>query len=78
MRIGEGFAPENLIHSAVAIVDITQRVAHARLGSSPEYPELARALARMGFTVARLLVEVLAEELGRRTEQLRAAREAVS
>jgi hypothetical protein len=75
-RIGEGFAPENLLHSAVAIVDIAQRVAQVRIGTSAEYPEFARALAGMSFTVARLLVEILAEELGRRSEQLRAVREA--
>jgi len=68
MRIGSG-APENLIHTLVAIGDVVTQTAQRRLGPGPDYDDFARAVARMSFLGARLLVELLAEELARRTEQ---------
>jgi hypothetical protein len=65
MRIGEG-TPENLIHTLVAIGDVVAQSAQRRLGPGPEYDDFARAVARMSFLGARLLVELLAEELDRR------------
>jgi hypothetical protein len=65
MRIGEG-APENLIHTLVAIGDVVAQTAQRRLGSGPEYDDFARSVQRMSFLGARLLVEILADELARR------------
>jgi hypothetical protein len=67
MRVGEG-APENLIHTLVAIGDVVAQTAQRRLGSGPEYDDFARELGRMSFLGARLLVELLADELGKRRE----------
>jgi hypothetical protein len=69
MRVGDGFSPENLIHSVVAIGDVVARVATERLGPGDETQRFARAVVRMNFVAARMLVEILADELGRRRAQ---------
>jgi hypothetical protein len=71
MRVGEGFAPENLMHSVVAMCDVVVRVGRDRLGPTPECSQFVRAVTRLGFVAARLLVENLAADLERRTHQLR-------
>lgn len=71
MRVSDGFAPENLIHSAVAIGDVVVQVAQQRLAAGPERDRFVRAIQTMSFVAARLLVELLAEELDRRREQRR-------
>lgn len=62
-RLGEGFSPENLIHSVVAIGDVVLEVGRRRLQPGPETSEFVREVARMNFVAARLIVEILAAEL---------------
>jgi hypothetical protein len=65
VRLGEGFSPENLIHSVVAIGDVVVEVARRRLPPGLETAEFLREVVRMNFVAARLIVEVLAGELDR-------------
>lgn len=69
MRTGQGFSPENIIHSVVAIGHVVADVAKVRLGPTPEFYAFARAMAQLNFAASRMLVDLLADELGRRTEQ---------
>jgi len=69
MRTGQGFAPENIIHSMVALGNVVSDVAKARFGPTPEYFSFARAMAHLNFVATRMLVELLAEEVKRRSEQ---------
>ena len=62
-RLGEGFSPENLIHSVVALGDVVLEVARRRLSAGPETADFTREVARMNFVAARLIVETLAAEL---------------
>lgn len=71
MRVGEGFAPENVIHSAVAIGDVIVQVAQVRLGQSDECVDFVQHIVHLNFAVTRMLVEILAEDLERRQEQKR-------
>ena len=69
MRMGEGFAPESLLHSVASIGDMVVRVARSRLGAAREADEFVREVSRMSFWAARVLVEILAEELASRELQ---------
>src|SRR5688500_14095101 len=62
-RLGEGFSPENLIHSVVALGDVVVEVARTRLPPGSETAEFVREVVRMNFIAARLIVESLAAEL---------------
>jgi hypothetical protein len=62
-RLGEGFSPENLIHSVVALGDVVLEVARTRLPAGEESADFAREVARMNFVAARLIVDTLAAEL---------------
>ena len=62
-RLGEGFSPENLIHSVVALGDVVLEVARRRLPDAPDTADFAREVARMNFVAARLIVDTLADEL---------------
>lgn len=62
-RLGEGFSPENLIHSVVAIGDVVLDLGRRRLPPGGETSEFLREVARMNFVAARLIVEILAAEL---------------
>jgi hypothetical protein len=62
-RLGEGFSPENLIHSVVALGDVILEVARRRLAAGPESAEFAREVSRMTLVSARLIVEALAEDV---------------
>lgn len=62
-RLGEGFSPENLIHSVVALGDVVLEVARRRLPPGSETADFTREVARMNFFAARLIVETLAGEL---------------
>jgi hypothetical protein len=62
-RLGEGFSPENLIHSVVALGDVVVDVARKRLPPGLETAEFVREVVRMNFVAARLIVESLAAEL---------------
>ena len=69
MRIGEGFTHENLIHSAVAIGDVVAQVAREQLPESPRRDHFIRAVMRMNFIHARMMVAVVAEDLAERMNQ---------
>src|SRR5690606_32625224 len=65
-RLGEGFSPENLIHSMVAIGDVVLEVAKRSLPPGLETAEFLREVARVNFVAARIIVEILAgEQIGR-------------
>jgi hypothetical protein len=70
-RLGEGFSPENLIHSVVALGDVILDVARRRLPAGPDSADFRREVARMNFHAARLIVETLAEELDSMTRSAR-------
>ncbi|MCG8423453.1 MAG: hypothetical protein MJE77_36600 [Proteobacteria bacterium] len=69
IRVAEGFGAENLIHTIVAIGDIVAQVARARLDPSPDRESFVRAVMRMNFVNARMLVAFLAEDLAERVAQ---------
>ena len=77
MRVGEGVSPENLIHSVVAIGDIVIKVAEEKVPPSQEPSavqerhDFTRAVVRMNFVAARMLVILLGDEVKRREQQLR-------
>lgn len=71
MRTGQGFAAENIIHSVVALGHVVMDVAKARFGPTPQYYSFARAMSHLNYVAARMLVELLADELARRTSQYR-------
>ncbi|HTE55482.1 MAG TPA: hypothetical protein VK698_31725 [Kofleriaceae bacterium] len=66
-RLGEGSTPENLIHAVVALGDVILDVTRGRMPAGPDGAEFARAVARMNFAAARLIVESLAEALAAMT-----------
>ncbi len=69
MREGEGFGPENVIHSMVAIGDVIVRVAQKKFGPG-ERTDFLRAVTETTALSARWLVEGLADQLAERTAQL--------
>jgi hypothetical protein len=69
MRTGEGFSPENLIHVLIATGDVVAQVAQGRMGQVPECADFVRAVVRMNLLGARILVELLADELAARQQQ---------
>jgi hypothetical protein len=71
MRMSDGFAPENLIHSVVSIGDVVDQVARERLGATQESHLFVRSVQRLSYVAARLLVEILADELERRRDHRR-------
>jgi hypothetical protein len=73
MRVGEGVSAENLIHSVVAIGDVVIKIAESKMPRSHERNEFTRAVVRMNFVAARMLVILLGEEVKRREQQLRSA-----
>jgi hypothetical protein len=62
-RLAEGFSPENLIHSVVALGDVIVEVARRRLPAGPDSADFTLQIARMNFLAARLIVDTLAEQL---------------
>lgn len=71
VRIGEGFASDNMVHSIVAVGDVVIQVAKQKHGPTPEVQAFARELVQLGFIAARQVVQILAEELQRRMSQRR-------
>lgn len=73
MRVSSGEPPQNLIHAVVAIGDVVVQIAGTKIGQADRRDELyefARAVSRMTFIAARMLVEQLAGELEQRQSQL--------
>jgi len=73
-RLGQGFSPENLIHSVVALGDAVLEVARRRLPLGSESADFTREVARMNFVAARLIVDTLAQELDAMTRAARRRR----
>jgi hypothetical protein len=69
MRVGEGFAPENLVHTVVAIGDVVSKVAQHRLSQDPRCADFVLACTRMSFVAARTMVSQLADDVKRREAQ---------
>jgi hypothetical protein len=69
MRVGEGFAPENVIHSVIAIGDVAVQTAQTRLANHPDCAELVLAITRLNFIAARTLVGLVADDVRRRSQQ---------
>jgi hypothetical protein len=59
MRMGEGFAAENVIHSLVALADVVVQVSQQQLGASDGVMGFVRAVTQMNFLTARMVVESL-------------------
>jgi len=70
MRAAEGLGAENLLHAMIAIGDVTAQVVNKELPAGPRTHELVSSLVRTSWTTARLVVEIIAEELAARTAQL--------
>jgi hypothetical protein len=67
VRVGEGLNQEDIIHSAVAIGDVVVQVAREIMPESPRRENFIRAVMRMNFVHARMLVAFVAEDLAERT-----------
>lgn len=72
MRIGEGFAPESLIHSFTALGDTVVRVAQTRMGAAPEGRDFVHEAVRMTYLGTQIMVDIVADELERRSLELKA------
>jgi hypothetical protein len=71
VRAADGLGPENLLHAVIAVGDVTQQVLAKEQPPGARTAELASAWARVSWTTARAVVEIIAEELAGRTAQLR-------
>lgn len=71
LRAAEGLGAENLLHAVIALGDVAIQVAQRDLGPGPRTAELIASLARLHRATARLVVEIIAEELDGRVAQLR-------
>jgi hypothetical protein len=69
MRIGEGFPPENIAHALVAFGDVVVQVGKHRLGTGDDAMKFVRAATQMNFALARMIVEILADDMAARREQ---------
>lgn len=69
MRMGEGFPPENIAHSLAALGDVVVQVARHRLGSTDDAMKFVRAATQMNFALARMVVEILADDMSARRRQ---------
>jgi hypothetical protein len=71
VRAAEGLGPENLLHAVIAIGDVAAQTIHKELPHGPRTAELASSWARVSWATARMVVEIIAEELAGRETQLR-------
>ena len=71
MRAADGAGPESLLHLVIAIGDVFAQHAQQELGPGARTAEVVSSLARVSWSTARLVVELIAEELAARTAQLR-------
>jgi hypothetical protein len=72
VRAAEGLGAENLLHAVIALGDVAIQVAQRDQPAGPRTAELVVSLARLNRATARLVVEIIAEELDGRVAQLRA------
>lgn len=71
MRAGDGLGPENLLHAVIAVGDVATQIIQRDLGPGVRSAELVSSWARVSWSTARMVVEILAEELAGRVAQLR-------
>ncbi len=71
VRAADGLGPENLLHAVIAIGDVAAQVAQKELPAGPRTAELVSSLARVSWSTARMVVEIIAEELESRIAQMR-------
>jgi predicted nucleotidyltransferase len=69
VRVGEGLTHESIIHGTVAIGDVVAQVARETLAESPMRDQFIRAVMRMNYVHARMLVALVAEDLAERVAQ---------
>lgn len=69
LRLAEGRSPESVLHVLVAFGDVLVQVGRTVLPPAPTTLELVRELQRLTYVTARLVVDVLAEDLGRKSAQ---------
>lgn len=67
LRLAEGRSPESVLHVLVAFGDVLVQV--ARNVPAPATLELVRELQRLTYVTSRLVVDILAEDLGRKSAQ---------
>lgn len=67
LRLAEGRSPESVLHVLVAFGDVLVQVARNSLPPAATTLELVRELQRLTYVTARLVVDVLAEDLGRKS-----------
>jgi hypothetical protein len=75
MRAAEAQGPAAALGTLVAVGDAAAQVAQEELGASPETAELVTVLTRVTAATARLVNDLIAEELERRIAQRRQLRE---
>lgn len=71
VRAAEGLGPENLLHAVIAIGDVAAQTIHRELPAGSRTAEIASSWARVSWATARMVVEIIAEELAGREAQLR-------
>jgi hypothetical protein len=71
MRAAEAQGPAAALGTLVAVGDAAAQVAQEELGASPETAELVTVLTRVTAATARLVNDLIAEELERRIAQRR-------
>jgi hypothetical protein len=64
-HLGEGFDPEDMVHSVVTLGDLVCQVARGRLPAGDETAGFVRDVTRTTHAMVRLVVDVIGEELGR-------------
>ncbi len=71
MRAADGLGPENLLHAVTAIGDVASQIVQRDLGPGLRTAEIVSSWARVSWSTARMVVEMIAEELAGRNAQLR-------
>lgn len=67
LRLGEGRSAESVLHGLVATGDVLVQIARADLPPKTSAVVFVRELQRMTYVTARLVVDVLAEDLERKS-----------
>jgi hypothetical protein len=71
LRLAEGRSPESVLHVLVAVGDVLVQVSRANLPPAPATLDLVRELQRLTYVTARLVVDILAEDLERKSASVR-------
>jgi hypothetical protein len=71
VRAADGLGPENLLHAVIAIGDVATQIMQKELPAGPRCAELVSSWARVSWSTARMVVEIIAEELAGRVAQMK-------